>query len=227
MLALVGALGAAVWVVGWSGVLAVREVRVEVDGADAASAGSVGADLAARVEDAAAVASGTPLARVDADAVEARVDEAVPDIAGVEVRRSWPRTLTIAVTSRVAAAVVPDGDRWWSVDDSGVLFAPSPERPEGLPVVEASAASAAAATRAAGVAVAAGLPADLLALVDAVVAESEADVRLELADGALVMWGTPERGADKAEVLLALIAGRDDPPRRYDVTAPDHPAVRP
>lgn len=208
--------GALAWLVGWSDTLALRSVRVE----------GVSGALATEVSDVADAPVGTPLVRVDVGAIEARVGE-LPAVASVAVHRSWPRTVTIEVTPRVPAAVLSDGSSWWQVDVDGVLFGESEELPEGFPVIEAPANSAGQHTRAAAVAVATGLPADLTALVTVVRAESEAAVQLKLADGALVVWGTPDRAADKAQVLLALIAAQDEPPRRYDVSAPDRPAVKP
>ena len=80
------------------------------------------------------------------------------------------------------------------------------------------------ATRAAGAAVLDGLPSTVRELVGAVSAESEADVRLELVDGATVRWGGRELADRKAEVLLTLL---DQEGSTYDVSAPQRPAVIP
>ena len=63
---------------------------------------------------------GTPLARVDTDAVAARVG-ALPPVASVEVSRSWPGTLVIDVTERspVAAVATPTG--FVLLDAAGVV----------------------------------------------------------------------------------------------------------
>ncbi len=75
-----------VWVVGWSAWLGVDEVEVTgVSGPEA--------DAVARLVQ---VPVGTPLARVDTDAVGARVRERVT-VAEVSVRRTWPGTLTVEV----------------------------------------------------------------------------------------------------------------------------------
>ena len=216
MLLGLGAVVAIVWAVGWSDLLAVR--NVDVDGADDA--------LAAEVKEAAEAPTGTPLVRVEVEPIAERVRE-LPEVATVEIHRSWPSGLTIEVTPRVGVAAMSDGEEWWSVDEHGVMFGASESRPEGLPVIEAPVEASGRATRAAGVAVVTGLPHDLRVKVEEVRAESEADVRLVLDDGAEVVWGTAERGDDKAEVLAALIAAQDETPRRYDVSAPDRPAVRP
>lgn len=219
VIALAGAVAAmsfAGWLIGWSGVLALDEVSVE--GAEEA--------LADEVRTIAAAPLGTPLVRVDTSAVAERV-RGLPEVADVEVGRSWPNTLTIAVTPRIGAAAIRRGDRWWQVDESGVMFGEAAAQPESLPLLDAPADENSGAVRAAGVAVLTGLPAEVEALVEGVQAESEADIRLLLADDVVVKWGTADRIGDKAEVLLALMAAQDEAPAVYDVSAPEHPAVTP
>ena len=83
---------------------------------------------------------GTPLARVDTEAVGARVRERVT-VAEVSVRRSWPGTLTVEVVPRSAALVVrnPQG-RLEVVDAEGVTFGTVRAAPKGVPVVTATGA---------------------------------------------------------------------------------------
>ncbi|MEZ5115596.1 MAG: FtsQ-type POTRA domain-containing protein [Candidatus Nanopelagicales bacterium] len=85
------------WVVLGSDLLAVHDVRVE-------GVSSIPADRVRAVAD---VPVGTPLARVDVDAVVARV-AALPEVAGVEVRRGWPRSLVVVVREREPVAVVAE-----------------------------------------------------------------------------------------------------------------------
>ena len=119
-----------VWVVGWSTWLGVDEVEVTgVTGPEAQA-------VARLVE----VPVGTPLARVDTEAVGARVRERVT-VAEVSVRRSWPGTLTVEVVPRSAALVVrnPQG-RLEVVDAEGVTFGTVRAAPKGVPVVTATGA---------------------------------------------------------------------------------------
>lgn len=208
------------WLVGWSSVFSVKSVTVE----------GVPSSLSDGVLSLADAPLGAPLARVDTGAMAERVAE-LPEAASVDVHRSWPTTLTIEVTPREPVAAVSADGSWWSVDDTGALFGASDSRPDGLPVLTAPGGDDASdvdeAVRAAGVTVLTGLPPSLYELVDTVEARSEADIRLGLTDGATVRWGTADDLDRKAEVLLALIAGQEEPPSAYDVTAPDHPAVDP
>ncbi|TDC47050.1 FtsQ-type POTRA domain-containing protein [Jiangella ureilytica] len=216
----VGAVSALAWLVGWSSVLSVKSVSVE----------GVPSSLSDEVLSLADAPVGTPLARVDTDAIRDRV-AGLPEAASVDVSRSWPTTLTIEVTPREPVAAVSADGSWWNVDETGALFGAADGRPDGLPVLTAPGADDDSevdeAVRAAGVTVLTGLPPSLYELVETVEARSEADIRLGLTDGATVRWGTADDLDRKAEVLLALIAAQDEPPSAYDVTAPDHPAVDP
>jgi cell division protein FtsQ len=207
------ALGAAIWLVGWSDVTRLETVRVE----------GAGGPLAEHVSATAEAPIGEQLIRVDTDAVAARVSE-LPEITSVSVHRSWPRSLVLSVSPRVPAAAIRTDGLWWLVDASGVMFGPADDRPPGLPVIEAPADTEAAATRAAGIAVLTGLPGQVRDLVGTVSAHSPADVRLKLSTGATVNWGGPGDGADKAAVLLALLA---EDATTYDVSAPSRPAIIP
>ena len=93
--AIAGFLVTVAWAVGWSPLLSVSQVQVV--GNQTVSA----ADIRA----AAGVALGTPLVRVNSDAVSARVG-ALAAIKSVEVRHGWPGTLILDVTERTPIAVV-------------------------------------------------------------------------------------------------------------------------
>lgn len=207
------AAGAAIWLVGWSDVTRLETVRV--DGA--------GGPLAEQVSSAADASVGEQLIRVDTDAIATRVSE-LPELASISVHRSWPRTLVVSVTKRVPAAAIRDDGSWWEVDASGVLFGRADDRPAALPVLEAPADAETADTRAAGVTVLTGLPGQIRDLVETVSARTPADVRLKLSTGAMVNWGGPDDGAEKAAVLLTLLA---EDASSYDVSAPTRPAITP
>jgi cell division protein FtsQ len=202
------------WLFGWSEMTELE--RVHVDGADG--------QVTAVVLDVADAPLGTPLIRIDLDAIKERVGE-VPDVADVEVRRSWWRSLEIEVTAREPVATLEDDGSWWLVDAEGVVFGESENRDDGVLVLEAPTGTdlPAVAARIAGISVFAGLPDDIRDLVETVAAPSEGAVSLVLADGRTVLWGTDADGARKADVLRALLAEVDG--TRIDISAPDFPAV--
>lgn len=224
VLLLLVAAGGVVWLVGWSSVLSVQHMTVA--GVDDEVRDGVAEELRSDVAESAEVPIGMPLMRVDTGQVADRVRE-LPAVGDVEIRRSWPNTLTIEVEPREAAAAIRDGGTWWSVDHTGTLFNRSEAAPEGVPVLGAPVEESATLARSTGVAVLTGLPSSIEDMVERVEAESAADVRLTLDSGVTVVWGQAERAEEKARVLLELMDRQDEQPSAYDVSAPDTPAVVP
>jgi hypothetical protein len=118
----------------WGGAASSASPTVEVSGATGAEAAAV-----AELVD---VPIGTPLARVDTEAVAARVRERITD-AEVSVRRAWPSTLAVDIVLRTPAIVVknPQG-QLEVVDAEGVAFGVVKAAPKGVPVVTAVGARA-------------------------------------------------------------------------------------
>ncbi len=165
----------------------------------------------------AAVEDGTPLVRLDTDEVAARVRQ-LPRVGSVEVRRSFPGTVEIAVSERTPVAVVVAGDGAHLLDAGGLDYGVLKVAPPGLPRLDAANE---ASTRAA-TAVLAALPPQLTGQIATVSAQTAGNIRLTLADGRLVRWGSAENSAHKAAVLGPLLTR---PGKTYDVTAPEFPAV--
>ncbi|MFE0464964.1 cell division protein FtsQ/DivIB, partial [Kitasatospora sp. NPDC058965] len=172
-----------------------------------------------------------PLARVDLDAVQHRV-EAIPRVAKAEVWRGWPHTLRVKVVERTAVAAVKGSDgRFTQMDASGVSFATEATPPPGVPVVELQLSQPAQDAAAVlpqdelvrgAVQVAAGLPPEVAQQAPGLLVRSYDDIELHLANGATVRWGSPERTDRKATVLRALLKQQA---RTYDVSAPEAPAI--
>jgi cell division protein FtsQ len=176
------------------------------------------------VRTAAAVPAGAPLAAVDTGAVATRV-AALPPVESVHVGRSWPHTITVTVTERVAVATVSTTRGPALVDRNGVVYqgVPAP----GLPRLTTTPRSGDPGTLAA-VAVLASLPDALRAQVETAGAGvvgpgAPGQVTLRMAEGQEVRWGTPDRAEEKAAALSALLT---QPGTVYDVTSPDLPTVR-
>lgn len=206
LLGVAALVGVAVWAVWFSSLLAVQKVIVQ-------GATELPAQRIVAVAD---VAVGTPLARVDDEAVAQRL-QAIPRVASVEVRRGFPHELVLVVTDRVPVAVVPAGQVWMAVDADGVEFEKVSHRGT-VPVVQAEPGPA----RREALATVVSLPRPLLAQVESVSATTASDVRLLLRSGEWVRWGDASRAERKAQVLSALqrreAAG-------YDVSAPDLPTT--
>lgn len=194
------------WIALGTSVFGVR--AVEVTGAEIAGEEAVRAS--------AGVTEGTPLLRVDTDAVRDRV-AALPSVASVDVSRSWPGTLVIAVTERVAVAVVADDDGFLMVDAAGVVFHRVAEPPDGVARLVVAAPGPDDPATIAGLRVLDALTPRLREELVRVVAESPGRIRLELAGSRVVVWGDAEHSEQKAEVATALL---DQPVTRIDVSAP-------
>lgn len=202
---------AGAWAVGFSSLLAARDV--EVTGTR---------DLApVQVREAAQVPEGTPLARVDLAAIQARV-ASLPEVAAVRVSRSWPHAVRIAVTERVAIAVVDRGQGFRALSADGVLFKQYPTRPQGLPLIQDDVGAGQDALREASL-VAGSLPRSILTEVDHLSVGSVDDITLSMRSGRQVMWGNSSDSEAKAEVLRVMLK-RDW--RTLDVGVPGRPATR-
>ncbi len=207
----VGAVAGAAWLVLFSSVLAAA--GTEVTGTEA-----LGEEL---VVETAQVPLGVPLARLDLDAIEARV-EGLAAVESVEVSRGWPDQVHIDVTERTPVAAVLWEGRWRGLDESGVLFRDYDRRPVALPVVQMRASTPVEAL-AEGAAVVSTLPDRLLARVEAFDVRSIDDITFRLKGGAVVVWGSAELSEAKVEVLEILL---EQEARRYDVSAPGRPTTR-
>jgi cell division protein FtsQ len=206
--------------------------RVEVGGLHRVDAAAVRA--AARPE------VGRPLLLADTDRVAAQVRRQ-PLVAEVEVSRRWPSTLRVTVRERNPVAAVPGPNGVRLVDVDGVVVDLAMLPPQNLPLVEVNVGTpdsaqpaadpaanparspmpGAAALRAC-LAVLEGMPARLRAEVHQIGADGPESVWLVLDDRSRVQWGGADRTPLKAEVLQAL---RKQRAARYDVSAPDAPAV--
>jgi cell division protein FtsQ len=175
----------------------------------------------ARVERAAEVPVGTPLARVDLDAIRARV-EAIASVRRAEVSRSWPHTVHIAVTERTPVAVLNRGDGLQALDSEGVLFGRYGTRPQNLPLVRTEPDTPAEALVEAARVIDA-LPDRIAGRVDTLEVSSVDEIELVLTSGRRVLWGSAEDSAQKADVLAVLLKR---PGQQLDVSVPGRPTTR-
>jgi cell division protein FtsQ len=180
-------------------------------------------ELAAQVRAAVQVSNGTPLARVDLDAVAAEV-EAVPEVFAVEVARGWPDTLNITVTPRVPVAVTSANGQYWLLDRTGDPYQAVATPPAGMTVVELVAPGTGDPSTIAALTVAQALTPDFRPQVTQLSARTAFDVELTLTDGKKVLWGEATQSAQKMQILPALLAAHDG--NEYDITDPTLVSVR-
>ncbi len=211
------AIGGGAWLVLGSDVLDVDDVAVR---------GTRLLDAAA-VERTADVPTGTPLARIDLDAIATRV-ESLPAVADADVTRDWPGTVRVVVVEREAVAVVDQGGAYRGLDGEGVLFRDYRSAPDGLPLVQSddldqasSGESRTDALREVALVVE-SLPSSIARRVGHVELASLDSIALVLRDGSRVRWGSAEESGLKAEVLTALM---EVPADTYDVSVPGLPTT--
>lgn len=196
------------WAVVWSPLFAVRQVSVR---------GALYYLTRAEVERAAQVPAGRPLVRLDTGAVARRV-ESVPEVAAASVTVSYPSTVVITLTERVAVGYLADGTEDHLVDRTGRQFRMVATAPRGLPRLQVASGPRAQASAAAAATAASALPPSILALLATIQADDPAGISLLLRDHRVVRWGGPERSSDKARVLVPLLA---QPGTVFDVSNPD------
>jgi cell division protein FtsQ len=202
-----------VWVIAFSSLFGVR--RVEVSGTRVLTP--------ARIEQAADVAHGTPLVRVDTAAVTRRV-ESLAEVATAQVSTSFPSTLVIRVVERQPVGYVRSAGLAVLVDRTGDQYRTVRSAPAGLPRFVVPEGTDSRTTGGAVAVVAAALPADLRREVRSIEALDPKAITLVLTHGRVVAWGSADRSADKARVLPALL--RQKSADHVDVTDPDQPFTR-
>jgi cell division protein FtsQ len=203
-------LAGAGYVVGFSSLLAVKTVSVS----------GTALLTTSDVVDAAAVGIGTPLVRLDTDAVADRV-AGLPAVAAVTVTRSWPDTVRIVVTERKARLAIPAGGGYLLADATGVVFEAVASAPSGLVVVAADPADQQVLVDVGTVFSA--LSPQTAAKVSRLAAPSQDGIELRLKDGSRVIWGSAEDSALKSQVLdeLMPLGGTE-----FNVSAPAFPTRR-
>jgi len=164
---------------------------------------------------------GTPLALVDFDAIKKDLST-FPLIRSYVTESVPPDTLIIRIAERAPIAAIETPTGFEVVDPAGVVIKKSDERPAGLPLISLPTADTSSTGFTSAVKVLLALPADLLAKVDSVTAQSLDNVSLALVSGPTVVWGSADESAKKARILAILIANEPQA-TRFDVSAPTIP----
>lgn len=203
---------AGAWAVWFSSLLEIRDVQVE---------GTRHVPVE-RVVRAAQVPVGTPLPRLDAEAIAERIGELKP-VESVRVERDLPHTVRIVVTERSAVAWLDRSGTPWAVDASGVAYRPLNSKPSHLPQLDVDADDTRVLSAVSRVAadVADGDP-QLLRDTDTIRAETRDSIELDLSKGRTVVWGSAEEADEKLAVLRTLL---EIEASSYDVSAPERPTT--
>lgn len=196
-------IGFLAWLGFYSPVLGVR--KVQVDGVSFLDE--------AEVREVAGVSNGTPLTRVDADAVADRV-AALPAVSGVEVSRHWPSTLRISVRERVPLGGIKRDNAFQLFDGSGVIFRTVQSLPPDVVTVECQADNLVKGA----VTVIRSLTPQLREQLARLTIDGPAGITLVLKKDRMVTWGDAQNSDLKAKVATALLKQKGT---RIDVSVPE------
>lgn len=203
-------LGALVFVVFFSPLLVLREVRV--------SGNHVLTER--QVLDAVRPGYGTPLARLDVGLIDGRV-RTLPAVLEARTEVRWPSALAVTITERTPVYARQDDGRFDWVDAHGVIFNTSSTVPDALPV--ATTKSTDARQLADLATVIAALPAVIAGQVEAIDQRSPDQMSLTLSGGRTLVWGSADQSELKGQVANALLKVKATV---YDVSSPAHPTTR-
>lgn len=187
------------WVIFSSSLLGVNQVSVQ-------GAGAVSAD---QIRQASGVANGTPLARLDSDAIAAKVQK-IPAIATAAVKLSWPHEVIITVVERSPVVTVMIGGEQWVVDAAGTPYLRVSQLPgakiSGVPALKVKSPGPNHLATRSAVQIIQAVPAQLRASVSSIDATSPAKISLKLSDGRTIIWGTSDQSGRKSSLLPALLS---------------------
>lgn len=211
--------GGAAYVGYATSVLGLRRVDVT------SSSGDLPAALADAVTASVDVPDGTPLLRIDLGEIRTKV-LALPQLSAVSVSRHWPNAMVITVTRRIPEAVTSANGALWLLDATGVpyLRVEKAAVPVGLPTVELATPGPDDPSTRAALAVVAQVTGPIRSTLASVSARSPYAVVLRLRDGRSVIWGSPEDGVRKRQILAAVLAR---PGKTFDISDPEYVTVRP
>jgi cell division protein FtsQ len=208
--AAIAVLGAGVvYATGWTSLMGVNTITVQ--GATVTSS--------EQLIGAAGIEKGTPMMRVDVRAATARLAD-LPQLASVDVTRSWPRTVVLSVTERTPVAVQKADGGWDLLDANGVAFVVSTEKPKDLPVVQRSPDEM---TNTAMLQALSGMTPEIRSQVATISASSPSTIRVTMRKtDAEVNWGSAQESEYKSQVLAVLLSTKAG---WYDVSNPDTPTT--
>jgi cell division protein FtsQ len=153
---------------------------------------------------------------------------ALERVDSVDVSRSWPHTLSIAVVERKAVLWATDGTQVRGIDHEGIDFRSYSSAPKSLVEAKISVEDVDDRLR---VSRSLAEVVELIAKKDpalrksivSISAGTQDSIEIELSEGRTVVWGSRDNGERKVTVLKALLGIKAT---RYDVSAPDQPTTR-
>ncbi|OKL53992.1 hypothetical protein BSZ39_06470 [Bowdeniella nasicola] len=210
-------LAAVVWVVFFSPLFALKNIKVKTEGPEV-SESAVTAVLDRY--------RGTPLPRLSTTDMKSAV-EALTVVETVKVARSWPREVIVTVKGReaVAAQENPGEDGGFQLLDAhGVILGQRPEKPEGIPLINVGGEEHLRGALIDDVLTALGaLPDEVRGRLTNAAIDGDGLMSFTLDSGARIVWGSASDIELKSRVLQVLLTKEASV---YDVSAPRTPVTK-
>ena len=207
-------MGAVVWAIWFSSLFIARSVEV------------AGNSQVTRSEiiSAADVPLGTPLAKLDTQAIKANV-LAISAIADVSVEREISGVVRLNTTEHTPVYVIESESQYLLVNKEGVGYLVVPAAPAGLLIVNLIPGDTDESRRlmADAAVIIAALPELVLTSMTNLSAETPDTFTITLNRGAEILWGSCEDSDLKAQVIQGLLKIKAS---YYDVSSPSHPVTR-
>ncbi len=215
----VTAVGALVWLLGFSTVFSVKEESIQV--ATQSGARAVDEETAVRRL---SEEIGTPLLRVNTGRITADLEED-SQIAEAHVTRLWPNGLGAELVPRVAVVAVEAADGYKLIAEDGVVVRVAEKIPSKLPLVEVGSGNTdPTQTQIDQITdMRQSVPKKIRKRIEKITLRGTV-LSFELKDGVTVVWGDSSDAELKAEVLQLLMAERKA--QIYDVSTPGRPSTR-
>lgn len=188
----------------------------------------------ARADELLADLYGLPVAQVSNAAVRERLEEENV-VADVSTHIELPGTLHVEILEHPPVAEVHRDSEMLLYSEQGevVRTFSGPEQLDAgdyaTPEISSEAALEDEAVFGAIVSVLGQLPAEARAQLESATAESIDSVQLELTDGRTIVWGSDDRGEEKAAVLEAILSSEEEDLQEVstiDISTPSAPVTR-
>jgi cell division protein FtsQ len=198
------------WVLGWSGLLAVRTIHVE--GLSAKSSIS-----SSQLISQSGIHLGDKMARASATGLS-ELKRKYPRIQSITLKRRWPSTVTLVVKEKNAIAAVFFAGTYQLYGEDGFPFAQVASPPKDLPVISGHETAGIKAA----VAIYRSLPQDLAGQIVTLTARTNDLIEFTIGK-TRITWGSSDDSATKIKVLRVLLKTNA---KKIDVSAPLAPTTR-
>lgn len=209
-------IGASGWTLGWSSLLAIKQIDV------------VGVATGSPLTSSAVVAAsgiklGESMARLNQRSVRRELHR-LPRVDDVSLVRKWPHKVVLVIRERKPVLAVVQGNEFLLVDSKRNQYAVSSKAPAGVPTLTIIGDQKAGLTTA--VSVITALPKEIKGIVTQMQSSGIDGLQITLEGGVKVIWGSSEDLDLKSRVLKTILSGDGASRfRTFDVSAPYAPTA--